>query len=34
MLNGNEKERELIGSTLTGEYYEDWDGDAKAVIKY
>ncbi|GAG14064.1 unnamed protein product [marine sediment metagenome] len=34
ILNGGKDECFLIGQTLTGDYYEDWDSNVSLIIKY
>jgi hypothetical protein len=34
LLSADKEERKLVGNTLIGEYFEDWDSEKKQVIKY
>lgn len=34
LLTGKKDEQKLIGETLQGDFFEDWNSDTKQVIKY
>lgn len=34
LKKGSKEERELVGNKLLSNFWEDWDGENKSIIKY
>lgn len=34
LLKAKKEEQKLVGKTLKGDYFEDWDSEKRTVIKY
>ena len=34
ILKASKEEQKLVGDALKGDFFEDWDGDTKQLIKY